>query len=81
MKDFYEKNKVGTIALSAFFFVVLLYFSTLLARFIVRSGRVLKLCARVEYIQEQADKSPMKKNDETYENQKCDANTDEDKSN
>lgn len=68
VKDFYEKNKVGTIALSAFFFAVLLYFSTLLARFIVRSDRVLKLCARVEYIQEQADKSSVKGNDEDKDN-------------
>jgi hypothetical protein len=80
IKKFYEGNKVATAVTSGFFFIVTFYFLIVLLRFIFRSDRVSKLCARVEYIQEQAGKNLMENNDEAYESPKCDGNNDGNKS-
>lgn len=81
VKTFYEKNKVGTVVLSGFFFVVLLYFSILLARFIVKADRVSKLFDRVEYIRAQAGNNHIKDKDEVYEGEERDACSDANKCN
>jgi hypothetical protein len=81
VKNFYEKNKMKTVATTTFFFALALYFSIILARFLKKSNRVSRLCDRVKHIKDQASNDSINVGDEVNENQERDVNNGEKYSN